>query len=272
MKQINIKWNKSKFIFCLYISVFLIANTKIFAQRSYINELLPGTESTFQHFNLESSEITGMSHFNYETLKKEGSRFIVEKNENVKNDGEVFTRKMLWFDAISGIPKWYEETDLRKRFRITNSYTGKIIRTRLVKNDQVLEFETNLSKEKAVPFEVIIFFLRKNLHEILRTKKFSFKLFIPLLAIELEKNGLPRSMSIIDMSVEPRERVSMDTPIGVMNAQTIMVSPKSRFLRSIMPRKKTHFEFTFATVPPFHLLKFKAGKTKHVLTRLTLAK
>ena len=252
------------------MSGFFLAETAIFAQESYLSELLPGTESTFHHIHLESSEITGKSYFHYKTLINEGTSFIVEKNENTKTDGEVFTRKMIWFDAQSGIPKWYEEEDLRKEFRIKNSYAGQILRTRLVEKGQVLEFETNLSGEKVVPFEVVIFFLRKNLHEILRTKNFSFTLFIPLLAIELGKKGLPRSMSMINMRVEQQERIRMDTPLGVMNAHTILVSPKSGLLRTLLPREKTHFEFTFAAVTPHLLLQFKAGKTRHVLTSLNL--
>ena len=270
MQQINNKYSKSIFICCLYMTGFLLTETAIFGQESYLSELLPGTESSFQHLNLESSKITGKSHFRYETLIKEGTRFVVEKNENTKSDGEVFTRKTLWFDADSGIPKWYEEEDLRKEFRITNSYTGQIMHTRLVEDGQILEFKTNLSAENAVPFEVVIFFLRKYLKQILQTKNFSFTLFIPLLAIELKKKGLPRSMSMISMWAEPQEKIRMDTPLGVMNAHTILVSPQSGLLRALLPREKTHFEFTFAAASPYHLLQFKAGKTRHVLTSLIL--
>jgi hypothetical protein len=58
---------------------FMLTETAIFGQESYLSELLPGTESSFQHLNLESSKITGKSHFRYETLIKEGTRFVVEK-------------------------------------------------------------------------------------------------------------------------------------------------------------------------------------------------
>ena len=134
MQQINNKCSKSIFICCLYMTGFLLTETRIFGQESYLSELLPGTESSFHHLNLESSKITGKSHFRYETLIKEGTRYVVEKNKNTKTDGEVFTRKTLWFDADSGIPKWYKEEDLRKEFRITNSYTRQIMHTRLVED------------------------------------------------------------------------------------------------------------------------------------------
>jgi len=79
MQQINNKCSKSIFICCLYMTVFLLTEAAIFGQESYLSELLPGTESSFQHLNLESSKITGKSHFRYETLIKEGTRFVVEK-------------------------------------------------------------------------------------------------------------------------------------------------------------------------------------------------
>jgi hypothetical protein len=56
---------------------FMLTETANFSdQESYLSELLPGTESSFQHLNLESSKITGKSHFRYETLIKEGTRFV----------------------------------------------------------------------------------------------------------------------------------------------------------------------------------------------------
>jgi len=204
-------------------------------------------------------------------LTREGTKFIVEKNENTKPDGKVFTLKTLWFDAESGLPNLYEEEDFREDFRITNSYSGEFMRTRLEKDGRVMEFETNLTQKKAVPFEVVILFLRKNLQKILRTNDFSFNLFLPLLAIELEKKGLPRSLSMIRMIVEPKKEIQIETPFGLQTAQTIVVLPESALLRSLLPREKTHFEFTFGTDVPHHLFQFEEGKTRHVLTNLTQA-
>ena len=42
-----------------------------------------------------------------------------------------------------------EEEDFREDFRITNSCYGEVMQTRLEKDGRVLEFETNLSQEKA---------------------------------------------------------------------------------------------------------------------------
>ena len=84
MQQINNKCSKLIFICCLYMTGFLLTETAIFGQESYLSELLPGTESSFQHLNLESSKITGKSHFRYETLIKEGIRLVIEKNETIR--------------------------------------------------------------------------------------------------------------------------------------------------------------------------------------------
>ena len=151
-----------KTIFNLFLVCIMIQPESVDAMDSYIRELLPGSRTSFKHWNLERSEVTGYSHYHYEELVKEGTRFVVEKNENTKPDGEVFTRKTLWFESDSGVPKWYEEEDLREDFRIVNTYSMKMMKTRLEKSGNVMEFETDLSKEKAVPFEVVIFFLRKN--------------------------------------------------------------------------------------------------------------
>ena len=270
MLQMKIKISSLIFFCNLLLAGLLLDEVSVIAQESYLSQLLPGIEFSFQHLNLKSSEFTGKSHFNYEILTKAGTKFIVEKNENTKPDGKVFTRKTLWFDAESGLPNFYEEEDFREDFRITNSYSGEVMQTRLEKDGRVLEFETSLSQEKAVPFEVVIFYLRKNLQEILQTKDYSFTLFIPLLAIELGKKGFPRSMSMIRMMVEPQGEIQMETPLGVQTAQTILVLPESGLLRALLPREKTHFEFTFAAAAPHHLLQFEEGKTRHVLTHLIL--
>lgn len=241
------------------------------ANETYIDELLTGTKTSFKHLDVQSSEISGYSHFSYEVVTKDSKNYIVEKNENTKADGKVFTRKTLWFEANSGFPKWYEEEDLRKDYRIKNTYSGQIMSTRLEKAGKVLQFETNLTQENVVPFEVLIFFLRKNLRHILQTKDYSFTLFLPLLAIELEEKGFPRSMSMIRMMVELRGELSLETPLGIIKGRKILLLPKSGFLRALLPRDKTHFEFTIAEDAPHYLLQFIAGKTKHMLTKLSLA-
>ena len=266
-------WGKicsQKMIFCLLLAGIIIQVESGFAKDGYLLELLPGSRASFKHWNLERSEVTGHSHYLYEELIKDGTRFIVEKNENTKEDGEVFTRKTLWFESDSGVAKWYEEEDLRADFRIVNTYSLKMMKTRLEKSDNVMEFETDLSKEEAVPFELVIFFLRKNLINILQTEDYSFTLFLPLLALELEDKGLPRSMSMIRMVAELKEKTRLDTPLGRIQGCKILIFPQSGMLRALIPREKTHFEFTFSAEAPHHLLEFEVGETRHMLTQLFL--
>ena len=267
-----LKKNKFRkyFVHTLFLGSLLFSGGTVSGQETYKNELLLHTIISFKHWDVKRSEVTGYSNFKYEKVIKDAKEFIVEKNENTKPDGEVFTRKTLWFAADSGKAEWYEEEDLRKDYRIKNTYSGKILRTRLEKAGKVLEFDTNLSQKNAVPFEVVIFYLRKNLLNILQTKDYTFNLFLPLLAIELEEKGLPRSMSMIQMKVEPQAEVNLETPLGIMNAHKILVLPKSGFLRALLPREKTHFEFTIAEEAPHYLLQFTAGKTKHILTQLSI--
>lgn len=265
-------WLKNYHFLTLITFGILLSEISIYAQETFLDELQPGTKTSFKHWNVESSGISGYSHFRQEIVTRDSKKFIVEKNENTKADGEVFTRKSLWFGANSGIPEWYEEEDLRNDFRIKNFYLGHIMRTRLEKAGTILEFETNLSQENAIPFEVVIFFLRKNIKHILHTKNYSFTLFLPLLAIELKEKGLPHSMSMIKMNVKPLEKLNLETPLGKIIGYHILVLPKSRFLRAMLPKDKTHFKFIFAEAKPHYLLQFTAGKTRHILTQLKLAK
>ncbi len=248
----------------------LMSGSSLMAQESYTEQLVAGTKTTYKHWNTKRAEITGYSHFEYQLLTKEGMKYIVEKNRNTKQDGEVFTKKTLWFDQKTGIAKEYVEEDLRKNFRITNTYLNQKVQTRLNKNGKVKQFETDLSTENGIPFEVVIFYLRKNLQKILQTKKYTFTLFLPMLAIELEEKGLPRSMSMINMQTKPGSKVKIDTPLGEKSAYKIIIFPESRMLRAILPKEKTHFMFTIAEEKPHLLLQFEEGETRHILTDLKL--
>ena len=201
MKKLEKNFREIIIINLLLAGMMIQAET-VFAMDRYHRELLPGSRASFKHWNLERSEVTGYSHYRYVELIKDGTRFIIEQNDTTIPGGDVFTRKTLWFESDSGVPKWYEEEDLREDFRIVNTYSGKMMKTRLDTSSNAMEVETDLSKQQAVPFEVVIFFLRKNLNDILQTEDYSFTLFLPLLALELEDNGLPRSMSMIRMVAE----------------------------------------------------------------------
>ena len=46
MQQINNKCRKLIFIYCLYMTGFLLTETALFGQERYLSELLPGPESS----------------------------------------------------------------------------------------------------------------------------------------------------------------------------------------------------------------------------------
>ena len=105
---------------------------------------------------------------------------------------------------------------------------------------------------------------------ILQTEDYSFTLFLPLLALELQDKGLPRSMSMIRMVAELQEKISLDSPLGQIQGYKILIFPQSGILRTLIPREKTHFEFIFSAEAPHHLLEFEVGVTRHMLTQLVL--
>ena len=77
-------------------------------------------------------------------------------------------------------------------------------------------------------------------------------------------------MSMIRMVAELKDNISLNTPLGQMQARKILIFPQSGILRALLPREKTHFEFTFSADAPHHLLEFEIGETRHMLTQLVL--
>ena len=169
------------------------------------------------------------------------------------------------------MPIRYEEEDFRKDFRIINTYSEQKIKTHLYKSGKILEFETEKGLVDIVPLEIFFLYLRKNFQQILISDSFTFTLFLPILAMELEAKGLPRSMSMIKMIVDLKEEKIIDSVLGQVLARKLIVLPHSGLLRALLPSEKTNFEFLIAKNSPHHILEFKVGKTKHILRELTLS-
>ena len=112
-------------IFNLLLACMMIQAGQVYAMDSYIRELLPGSITSFKHWNLERSEVTGHSHYRYVELIKDGTRFIIEQNENTKPDGDVFTRKTLWFESDSGVPNGMRKKICVKIFGLSIPIPGK---------------------------------------------------------------------------------------------------------------------------------------------------
>ena len=138
----------------------------------------------------------------------------------------------------------------------------------MYKSGKILEFETKKGLVDIVPLEIFFLYLRKNFQQILISDDFSFTLFLPLLAMELEEKGLPRSMSMIKMTVELQEENIIDSVLGHIWARKLIILPQSVLLRALLPRDKTNFEFLITKNSPYHVLEFKVGKTKHILREI----
>ena len=72
------------------------------------------------------------------------------------------------------------------------------------------------------------------------------------------------------MVAELKEKINLETPLARMKGCKILIFPQSGILRALLPREKTHFEFTFSADAPHHLLEFEVGETRHMLTQLVL--
>ena len=233
----------------------------------------PGTRLSYQHWNLERREVTGLTQMSYAAESHDGQEFIVEHSENTDPDGEAFTRKRLWFDANSGEPFRYEEEDLRENLLIINTYASGSIRTELRHGEKLRAFELEVPRERFASFETVFDYLRKQLEVILNSSKdnpFVFTLYLPALALELETGALPQSLSLVRMRVLRERSGSFNTRIGTYEAHTLHIFPDSWTLRALLPKEKSEFTLVLAAEPPYHLLAFSEGKTQHQITQLEL--
>ena len=236
----------------------------------FSEQLDAGKRLTYEHRHIERGEVTGFTYQEFIEKKKGGTSYLLEAQENVKPDGTVFTSKTLWFELPQGIPKKYVEEDFRENLQIVNTYEGNKVRTHLSdrKNQQDLNFEEELKGSSSVSFEVILPFIRKHFQEMLDAEKYLVTLYLPVLAIELERTGLPRSMSLISMRVRDAGTISWESELGNRRGTWLEMFPESFMLRSILPKEKSHFRFLIDLSPPHYILEFEEGGYRHTLVKL----
>ena len=153
--KINIYTSKKIFLFLL---LFLLL-FDVFAKGDYSNELIPGAKIIFHHWDVEQSKITGYSNFLYEKITENGQQYILEQNENTKQDGEVYTRKKIWFLVSSGMPIRYEEEDFRRDFRIINTYSEQKIKTHLYQ-EPYMKYQ-KVTKKNLIDMKIFLFCIKK---------------------------------------------------------------------------------------------------------------
>jgi hypothetical protein len=215
----------------------------------------------YEHWNLDRQEVTGYSHFRqrYDPVKQRWE----ERNENVKPDGKPFTRKQLIFQENGELERYIEE-DLRKPYRVETTYRPNQAETRLQRDGEVRTFRQDLSSN-TVPLELILLHLRHVMPQLLDGKTVRFPIYASMLALELEENGFPQSLSQIEMQAEPGKRLDFSAPWGSQESLQVEVSPASWTIRALLPAEKSRFRFTIATTEPYLILVFEEGQTRHSL-------
>ena len=86
-----------------------------------------------------------------------------------------------------------------------------------------------------------------------------------MLALELEEQGLPQSLSQLEMIAEPIKKRNYSAPWGAQEALQVDLYPASWTVRALLPAEKSRFRFVIATSTPYLILEFEEGKTRHTL-------
>ena len=242
------------FVFCSVITEDLLAN-------NYLSLLQEGSTLRYEHWNLDRKEVTGYSNF-LQIYQNEGKRWI-EQNANTKPDGEVFTRKQLIFTDVGEIEQYTEE-DLRDGYQVSTTYRKLTSKSVLSRSGEIRSFEQKLEKD-TVPLELIMLHMRLLMPELLKDKEVQFPIYASMLALELEEQGLPQSLSQLEMIAEPIKRRNYSAPWGAQEALQVDLYPASWTVRALLPAEKSRFRFVIATSKPYLILEFEEGKTRHTL-------
>ena len=242
------------FVFCSVITEDLLAN-------NYLSLLQEGSTLRYEHWNLDRKEVTGYSNF-LQIYQNEGKRWI-EQNANTKPDGEVFTRKQLIFTDVGEIEQYTEE-DLRDGYQVSTTYRKLTSKSVLSRSGEIRSFEQKLEKD-TVPLELIMLHMRLLMPELLKDKEVQFPIYASMLALELEEQGIPQSLSQLEMIAEPIKRRNYSAPWGAQEALQVDLYPASWTVRALLPAEKSRFRFVIATSTPYLILEFEEGKTRHTL-------
>ena len=242
------------FIFYSLFSQNLLAN-------NYLSLLQEGSTLRYEHWNLDRKEVTGYSNF-LQIYQNEEQKWV-EQNANTKPDGEVFTRKQLIFTDNGQIEEYTEE-DLRDVYQVSTTYRGSTSESVLNRAGEIRNFKQQLEKG-TVPLELIMLHMRLLMPELLKDKEVKFPIYASMLALELEEQGLPQSLSQLEMIAEPIKKRNYSAPWGAQEALQVDLYPASWTVRALLPAEKSRFRFVIATSTPYLILEFEEGKTRHSL-------
>lgn len=249
--------------YCLKWCLISLALQIVFIQHllayQFKNQLEDQSPRIYHHWNTKQKKITGYTTVAY--LSDDTTGELVEFSNNLDDKQITFSEKKLWFSSQGELIK-YEERDFRTDIKTVNRYTKHEIQTELWEKEQKTALRIAYQSD-LVPMEILSLFLQSKLMELEQAKSLTFTLYLPVLALELSKKGLPLSLSRLEMKAVGSEAVIANYPQTV----TIRVEPTSLLVQALLPAEKSKFYFTYLKEHPFTLVQFEEGDTQTRLTK-----
>jgi hypothetical protein len=250
-----------QFCFIILSFVFLAVFSKGVQANNYLSLLKEGASLRYEHWNVDRKEVTGYS--NFLQIYLDEKKQWIEQNINTKPDGKTFSRKQLIFIDNGQIEQYIEE-DLRDLYQVSTTYHESISESVLNRSGEIRNFQQQLG-EGTVPLELIMLHMRLLMPKLLENNEVKFPVYASMLALELEEQGLPQSLSQLEMIAEPVEKRNYSAPWGVQEVLQVDLYPASWTVRALLPAEKSRFRFVLATNVPYLILEFEEGKTRHTL-------
>jgi len=253
------------FSLVLVNAVLLLCFSTLHADGLDFKQLMrAGEMMKYQHWNIKKKKVTGFTIVRIEEVGWENKPNILEINQNRRENGALYLEKRSWFDLKTGVLHRYVETDMRTGIEVVNSIENNRITTQIKEKNQIKEFTVDMESD-LVPFEVLTLSLRKELPRLLKEQSYNFTLYLPIIASELSKKGLPLSLSKLSMVASVETFREVDCVLGTLDAVQILVKPGSFFITTLLPKEKSEFRFIFALQRPYYLLSFEEGETRSSL-------
>ncbi len=245
--------------YLLLCCVLLMGRESSVLAENYLPFLHSGTSIVYKHWNMKKKKITGYSRLSYNRVIESDQKFIVETHEDTKPDGTIYLRKKLWFEMKTGRLTHYRQEDLRKNWSIENLYNAHAVTTNLNKDGEMTKIEQPLTTD-IVPFELLMFYLKKQFAQDHFKDEKKFNLYLP--ATKFESELLSTTWSFVALKEKDLE---METPLGKISAIQILVTTTSDFLKWLLPESKINYRFIIAHQMPHHILAFEEQETRFIL-------
>jgi hypothetical protein len=248
----------------LFVTLLMCTLTVTASALDFRQQLRSVREIKYKHWHLQKNRTTGYTKIETKTMLKKGEKYFLETSLNQDRQGKVFSEKKVWYGFEAGQLESYTEVDYRTGISISNRIKAPKILTTVKEGDEQLEISLDMEK-RLVPFEALTLFLQQSIPGLRKKQKMTFKLYLPAVAIELKRKGLPLSFSKFEMAASVVGMPQIETPLGLQPAIRILIKPTSFLINAILPKEKTKFHFTFMIEPPFLLLEFEENKTRSIL-------